>query len=119
MEGKMKDIFDRVPFCPHGTIKNMDYILMAAMVRVEKYLDQELVYNSGYRCPECNKLAGGEKNSAHLRGLAVDIKCLTSRARYYIKKAAYAAGFRRIGTGHHIIHLDVDTSLDQDVEWLY
>jgi len=115
----MKDIFDRVPSCPHGSIKNMDHILMASLVRLEMSLGKELEYNSGYRCPECNKLAGGEKNSAHLRGLAVDIKCLFSRPRYFLKKAAYAVGFRRIGTGHNIIHLDVDTSLDQDVEWLY
>ena len=31
--------------------------------------------NSGYRCPELNKLVGGESNSAHMDGFAADILC--------------------------------------------
>lgn len=30
---------------------------------------------SGYRCPELNKRIGGSKNSAHMKGLAVDFCC--------------------------------------------
>lgn len=31
--------------------------------------------NSGYRCPELNKLIGGSPQSAHMQGLAADIIC--------------------------------------------
>ena len=36
--------------------------------------------NSGYRCPELNKLVGGAPNSYHLRGMAADI---TSRCPFH------------------------------------
>lgn len=35
-----------------------------------------IVINSGYRCPALNSAVGGVKNSKHLQGLAVDIRCL-------------------------------------------
>ena len=36
--------------------------------------------NSGYRCPELNKIVGGAENSYHLRGMAADI---TSRCPFH------------------------------------
>ena len=39
-----------------------------------------LYVNSGYRCPELNKLVGGAPNSYHLRGMAADI---TSRCPFH------------------------------------
>ena len=115
----MKTIFERIPSCPHGSIKDVDAFFISSLMRLEAHLGRELVYNSGFRCPDCNAKAAGAVHSAHLRGLAVDIKCDSSRLRFSITQAAYDLGFRRVGKGKTFIHLDVDTSLDQDVEWMY
>lgn len=76
---------------------------------------------SGWRSPEHNENVGGVQDSAHTKGLAVDIRCRNSRERFLLKKAAFEEGFRRIGDGQerNFLHLDIDPSKDQDVEWYY
>ena len=38
--------------------------------------EEPIVINSGYRSAEVNRLCGGAKNSNHLTGCAVDIRCV-------------------------------------------
>ena len=38
--------------------------------------DDPIVINSGFRSPEVNKAVGGVANSNHLKGCAVDIRCI-------------------------------------------
>lgn len=47
---------------------------------IEKILDplreeykNPIIINSGYRCPQLNKLVGGAKTSQHITGLAADV----------------------------------------------
>lgn len=56
-------------------------------------------------------------NSAHARGLAVDLRCSGSADRFKIVCALILAGFRRIGVYDKHIHADVDTSLPDGVLW--
>lgn len=93
--------------------------LISSLERLELHLGRELVYNSGYRCPACNKNAGGSSNSAHLRGLAVDIRCVSSADLFELVENAIILGWRRIGIGKSFVHFDVDLTLPQDVIWLY
>jgi len=93
--------------------------LILQLTNMEIVLGRSLIYNSGFRCGECNKKAGGVKDSSHLRGKAVDIKCNNSGERFALVKAALEHGFKRIGIGKTIVHLDVDGSLPQKVAWLY
>jgi uncharacterized protein YcbK (DUF882 family) len=86
---------------------------------LESMVGDELEYTSGYRCEECNAAVKGSKNSAHLRGLAVDIRCVTSLLRHSILSAAFLFGVKRIGVAKTFIHLDVDKSLPQYVVWVY
>ena len=55
-------------------------------------------------------------------GLAVDIACTSSKARFEMVDVAIKL-FRRIGiAGQHsgnFIHLDIDPSKTQDVIWTY
>ena len=78
-----------------------------------------LIVLSGFRTPSHNAAVDGEPNSAHLRGLAADLKALTSHDRFIIKREAMKLGVNRIGTGTGFVHLDIDRSLPQEVEWLY
>lgn len=76
--------------------------------------------SSGYRCNLHNRsIAGSVKDSAHTKGLAVDIVCVDSRSRGYIIGALFEAGFNRIGIHPEFIHVDDDPTKDADVVWLY
>lgn len=77
------------------------------------------VITSGYRCEEHNKEVGGTANSAHTRGLAVDIKAANSTKRFIIVNALLRAGFKRIGIGKTFVHCDADSSLPQVVMFDY
>lgn len=57
-------------------------------------------------------------NTAHARGLAVDLRCASSRTRMKMLAALLQAGFRRIGVYDAHIHADVDETLPQDVVWV-
>ena len=118
-KGSALTLRDRIPVCPHGDKDSISPDLVSALDCLEHTLNLKLFYNSGFRCPKCNKVAGGVRDSAHLRGLAVDVRCSTSLRRMLVAKAALSLGFRRIGIGKTIIHLDVDVSLPQDVIWTY
>ena len=115
----MTSIRDRIPICPHGTREDIDIFLIAALDRLERESGVMLEFSSGLRCVECNAAAGGVKNSAHLRGKAVDIFAGGGALKFKIVSAALAQGFVRIGIGKTFVHLDVDDTLPQRVVWLY
>ena len=56
-------------------------------------------------------------NSAHIRGLAVDISAENGRNRYKILRALILVGFNRIGVYDRHLHVDCDESLDPQVCW--
>jgi len=106
--------------CKCGCGKNN--ILPDLVTKLDEARDlykKSMVIESGSRCPAHNKAVGGKQNSAHLSGLAADIRCRTDRDRYQLKNIFYILGFKRIGTGKTFIHVDISTTLPQNVEWLY
>lgn len=74
---------------------------------------------SGARCPAHNKAEGGKRTSAHLKGLAADIRCLTSGDRFKLLNILLILGFKRIGIGKTFLHVDISDTLPQEVTWLY
>lgn len=66
---------------------------------------------SGFRTPEQNVAAGGEANSAHLRGLAADIACINA-SKQSILRGLLTCGipvFIEDCTDH--VHVDIDGSI--------
>lgn len=113
------DIRGRIPACPHAPDNAIDQELIELLDDLESELDVELEYTSGFRCEECNREAKGSRNSAHLRGLAVDISCNNSHFRFVLYDAARLLGVARLGPAKGFFHIDVDKSLPQEVTWLY
>jgi uncharacterized protein YcbK (DUF882 family) len=74
---------------------------------------------SSWRSKSYNMEIGGANNSAHLRGTAFDIACMSSHQRMVIVSALLEAGFTRIGIAKTFIHADDDIELPQEVIWLY
>ena len=73
---------------------------------------------SGYRCKNHNKSVDGRSDSAHLYGVAADIKANSSHTRYRIVRSLLSVGFQRIGIYPTFIHVDMDMAKPQKVAWL-
>lgn len=104
---------------PPCSLQDMDDWAMELFDRVREDAGIPLVINSAYRTPEYEKKQGRSGNSAHTRGVALDIKCTSSANRYKIVKALFENGCTRIGIGKTFIHADWDDTLPQEVIWDY
>jgi zinc D-Ala-D-Ala carboxypeptidase len=90
--------------------KITDKNFLAMVDKIRDKVGEPLVLNSAARCKKHNAAIGGAKNSAHVLGLAVDIKCTDSHLRYKIVSAAYAVGIKRIEWGTRSwVHIDAAT----------
>ena len=75
---------------------------------------------SGYRTEAYNAtLKDSASDSAHTKGLAVDIYCVESAKRMAIIKSAIKHGINRIGVSPTFVHVDISTTLPLNVMWLY
>ncbi len=114
--GKLSPLFTKSEFDHPDKVSPK---LLRMLHKARKIAGVPFIINSDYRTSEENRKAGGKANSAHLRGLAIDISCETSGYRYRMLRAFYKVGFRRIGEGKTFLHVDVDESLPQDKHWRY
>lgn len=104
---------------PPCTIEQMAPAFLERLDRIREAAGIPLVLNCAYRSREWDLAKGRSGNSAHTRGLAVDIRCNTSANRWRIIRAAIQCGITRIGVGRSFVHLDTDTTLPQGVIWHY
>lgn len=105
--------------CPCCGESKMDEDFLRLLDDARELAGVPFKITSGYRCKEHNKKVGGKANSAHTKGLAVDISTTTSNARYEILDSLFLHKFNRLGIGVDFIHADTDESLPQEVVWLY
>lgn len=105
-----------VPSC---SINDMDKEFLDILDKIREDSGIPLILNCAYRSVEWDKAKGRSGNSAHCRGMAVDIRANNSSTAYKIVKAAMDNGICRIGIGNGYIHLDNDDSLPQNVIWNY
>ena len=105
--------------CPCCGENKTKQILMLTIDQLRDAVGQPLTISSGFRCPKHNEAVGGKSDSAHLKGLAVDIVCENSHLRFLLVKHALKLGFVRIGAAHKFLHLDMAGEKPIQVIWLY
>ncbi|HDD36641.1 peptidase M15 [Thermococci archaeon] len=86
-------------------------------VRAE--LGKPIKITSAYRCPSWNEKVGGKKNSAHLKGKAVDIHIPNREYLYKLIRVLIRQGWVRIGIAKTFVHVDIDLSKPHPRIWLY
>lgn len=104
---------------PSCSIDQMDKAFLARLDNARERAGIPFVLNSAYRSPAHDKALGRSGNSAHTKGLAVDIRCSTSQNRMKVVRALLDEGFTRIGIGANFVHADMDSSLPQNVMFDY
>lgn len=104
------------PCCRKEGIKD-DLVFHLQMVHDLLPAHSVMIITSGYRCEEHNKEVGGVEDSAHIKGLAADIKCEDPRYRFLLIAALIKVGFKRFGLYDNFIHCDLDETKDQKVMW--
>ena len=102
----------------------MDYLdkkIIVYLGRTPDFLNEVFLQDDGQGAynKEWNAKIGGRVGSSHIKGLAADIHCNSSRDRALIVKSLLEVGITRIGIAKTFIHCDVDKQKDQDVIWLY
>jgi len=107
--------------CPCCNVNGMQQAFIEILQRIRDKVGEPMPISSGYRCAKHNTDVGGEKNSAHLRGWAVDIAISkkASGLRHKIVYYAMQEGIRRIGIGRNLVHLDMDVTLPSGQMWVY
>ena len=127
METKPRsNFFDATEFdCRCGRcglgFNDMSNRLLERLYDARKHAGTPFVITSAIRCAEHNRKVGGTSNSAHLKGMAIDIAFTSSQQRFKILRGLFLAGFTRIGYNQmsKFIHADVDTTLPQEVFFNY
>lgn len=91
-----------------GQVK-IDSNLVFLLQVLRDWISRPIIITSGYRCPKHNREVGGESNSYHLQGLAVDITGSFDIEK--ISELAREIGFRGIGIykKKRFLHLDLGT----------
>jgi hypothetical protein len=92
--------------------------LLSMLDNARTIADVPFIINSGLRSAEKNKEVGGVEDSAHLKGLAVDLACSDSFNRYKMIYGLFVAGFKRIEICKNHIHVDIDETKQQLVIFL-
>lgn len=109
----------RIPACPHSDKEKLSPRLLSLIRAIEFFLQRQVTFTSGIRCPICNKKANGSPTSEHLKGYAVDIRVRNSMERIEVVRAALQVGCNRVGVNKGFVHVGVSKSHPSPVLWLY
>lgn len=91
--------------------KELDPLLAEMLDNLRDQLHRPLIISSALRCAYWNKLQGGEPDSRHLTGRAVDLQCRDASLRWVLLAAILMrpsdeAPFVEVSPHH--IHWDLD-----------
>lgn len=94
--------------CGKG-FEDMDPAFLEKLLVARWHADVPFVLSSAFRCHKHNAKVGGEPNSAHLYGMAVDIIARDDGIRFKILNGCLrCAGFTRFEIYRTWIHVDSD-----------
>lgn len=93
-----------------------DFLDRLDMARL--YAGVKFKINSAMRCEKHNRDRDGFEDSAHMKGLAVDIATPNSHVTNRVIYGLVKAGFHRIGIYEDFIHVDDDPGKPPQVTWL-
>lgn len=110
---------DKMLCCPCCGQCGLDHNFMLRIDKARKESDFSFRITSGFRCKDWNTKVGGVADSAHVKGLALDIATEDSTKRFAILETLLRHGFTRFGVGEKFIHVDADGSKVQSVLWGY
>ena len=82
-----------------GSGQLMSKELLEILDEVREDYGKPIHITSGYRTESHNAKVGGKKDSSHLKGLACDVACTTSRERFQLIRLFLEYGITRIGIG--------------------
>src|ERR1035437_4275854 len=102
--------------CPDfkGDSHLLDHQLIIAAQIIREFAGSALFVTSSFRTPLCNSLSGGAKNSYHLKGMALDLRCPSDQAKINasVKNlgSLYASlrncGINGFGISSFFLHID-------------
>ena len=101
--------------CGQDNIKNE---LAASVQLVRDKLKRGIVITSGIRCEAHNTAIKATPSSSHIDGFAADLAYNGSAERYQLLNAVMQV-FDRVGIAKNFIHVDVDSTKNPEVIWLY
>ena len=104
---------------PPCSLQNMQQSTMDMLDKAREIAGIPFVINSAYRTVEHEKRQGRDGTSSHTLGMAVDIRCNTSRNRFLIVKGLIFSGFDRIGYHPTFMHSDNSQRHDKEVLFNY
>lgn len=102
--------------CPCCWSFNMPDWMLEKIQAVRDDFGFNMQITSACRCESHNRAVGGEVESRHLSGLAIDVKCNQNGLRKLLIKAAEKNGVTGIGIGKTFLHFDWDK---REACWIY
>jgi uncharacterized protein YcbK (DUF882 family) len=102
-----------------GSGERMQLELVERLDQLRAACGFPLIVASGYRTNKHNKRVGGVDSSSHTAGWAVDIRAVSSDARWTIVRNAIEVGFNRIGIASTFLHLDCSPGHPENRIWTY
>lgn len=100
---------------PESARRNMAVLVDKVLDPLRKAWGKPLTVNSGYRCPQLNRLVGGSATSHHLKGMAADIttgNATDNRRLYQLAQTLGLPFTQLIGKKYNFgwIHIGYDPS---------
>jgi len=104
--------------CKYTGMNKINHELIDMLDEAREIAGVPMIVSSGYR-HETHPESFKNPSSSHIKGLAVDIKCVDSKSRAIILGALVDVGFERFGLHKGFIHADIDQAKASPVIWLY